>query len=187
MKRTVIGSVTEEVIRTTSLPVLTVNACRNNSEGSIKIGKIIVTLDGSRLSESALPFAISLVSSIPSNLLITNVISPTKVIAGDPIQDGLITFEETSQTVKAKKSDSDQYLSEITKRLSDDLPTIESEVMDGEPSQAIMSLAEQHTDPLVILASHGRAGLNRLVMGSVTETLMRTSDFPILVIPETPE
>ena len=59
--------------------------------------------------------------------------------------------------------------------------------MDGEPSQAIMSLAEQHTDPLVILASHGRAGLNRLVMGSVTETLMRTSDFPILVIPETPE
>lgn len=187
MKRTVIGSVTEEVIRTTSLPVLTVNACRNNSEGSIKIGKIIVPLDGSRLSESALPFAISLVSSIPSNLLITNVISPTKVIAGDPILDGLITFDETSHTVKAKKSDSDQYLSEITKRLSDDLPTIESEVMDGEPSQAIMSLAEQHTDPLVILASHGRAGLNRLVMGSVTETLMRTSDFPILVIPETPE
>ncbi|MFL2759523.1 MAG: universal stress protein [Dehalococcoidia bacterium] len=187
MKRAVIGSVTEEVIRTTSLPVLTVNGSKNNSEGSIKIGKIIVPLDGSALSESALPFAISLVSSIPSNLLITNVISATKVIAGDPILDGLITFDETSHTVKAKKSDSAQYLSETTKRLSDDLPTIESKVMDGEPSQAIMSLAKQHTDPLVILASHGRAGLNRLVMGSVTETLMRTSNFPILVIPETPE
>lgn len=153
----------------------------------MRIGKIIVPLDGSTLSESALPFAISLASEIPSDLLITNVISPTKVIAGDPILDGLVTFDETSHTVKAKKIDSDQYLFETTNKLSGNPATIESEVLEGEPSQAIMALVERHTDPLVILASHGRAGLSRLVMGSVTETLMRTSDFPILVIPEKSE
>jgi nucleotide-binding universal stress UspA family protein len=187
MKRAVIGSVTEEVIRNTSLPVLTVNGSRNNSGNGIRIGKIIVPLDGSTLSESALPFAISLASEIPSDFLITNVISPTKVIAGDPILDGLITFDETSHTVKTKKTDSNQYLIETANKLSDNPATIESEVLEGEPSQAIMALVEQHTDPLLILASHGRAGLSRLVMGSVTETLMRTSNFPILVIPEKSE
>lgn len=89
--------------------------------------------------------------------------------------------------MKAKKIDSDQYLFETTNKLSGNPATIESEVLEGEPSQAIMALVERHTDPLVILASHGRAGLSRLVMGSVTETLMRTSDFPILVIPEKSE
>jgi nucleotide-binding universal stress UspA family protein len=52
----------------------------------------------------------------------------------------------------------------------------------GDPAEEILAVATAETADLVVLATHGRRGLNRLIMGSTTETVLRKSAVPVLTL-----
>jgi len=55
--------------------------------------------------------------------------------------------------------------------------------VDGIPAEALLGYATSHGIDLVVLATHGRGGFNRLVLGSVAERLLRLAPIPILMVP----
>jgi nucleotide-binding universal stress UspA family protein len=59
----------------------------------------------------------------------------------------------------------------------------EGEVVQGEPASAIVEYAELRDADLVVMPTHGRSGLDRYVLGSVTESVVRRADVPVLTVP----
>jgi nucleotide-binding universal stress UspA family protein len=59
---------------------------------------------------------------------------------------------------------------------------VEASVAQGTPHQAILEYVDYHDIDLVVMGTHGRTGLDRYLMGSVTENVVRLSDAPVLTV-----
>ena len=76
-----------------------------------------------------------------------------------------------------------EYLGEVASTLSDKGVDVDTRVVLGTPASAIADVAHEHDYDIIAMATHGRSDISRWVLGSVTETLVRTSGNPVLVIP----
>ena len=76
-----------------------------------------------------------------------------------------------------------EYLGDVASKLSDKGVEVDTSVVLGTPASAIADMAHEHDYDIIAMATHGRSGISRWVLGSVTETLVRTSGNPVLVIP----
>jgi nucleotide-binding universal stress UspA family protein len=80
-----------------------------------------------------------------------------------------------------------EQLRDAEKQLADVVPSIagvdyEHECLTGNPLVEILKFAECHNVDLIVMASHGRTGLSRLLMGSIAEGVMRNAKCPVLVV-----
>ncbi|MBI2932506.1 MAG: universal stress protein [Planctomycetes bacterium] len=120
--------------------------------------KILVPLDGSRSSESALPYVERLGPDISVCLI---------SVCGE--SEAAI---ERAQT----------YLRRVVAGVREKTPRVVSAILHGDPAAAILRYAMARRSDLIVLATHGRSGVRRLVFGSVAETLMRRSPAPLLLV-----
>lgn len=60
---------------------------------------------------------------------------------------------------------------------------VATEVLAGKPDETIRTFAEEHDIDLIVMGTHGRSGVDRLLHGSVTERVLRSTDIPLLVTP----
>jgi nucleotide-binding universal stress UspA family protein len=74
-----------------------------------------------------------------------------------------------------------EFLETVKEHLKDD--TIDTIVKEGNAAEMILEAAKEINADMVIMASHGRKGLERILVGSVSETVLRQSLVPVLVIP----
>jgi len=136
---------------------------------------IICTTDFSDLSNRAIPFAVSLTKEFGAKLYFCHVIGlPSTAIYGE------ILLDPTEQQEKAVRYAHEQLASLIDPQAVD----WEAFIATGHTADEISRLAQEKSADLVIAATHGRSGLKRFLLGSVTERLMRILPCPLLVIPE---
>lgn len=62
------------------------------------------------------------------------------------------------------------------------IDTVETAVLTGSPHRAILSYADDHDIDLIVMGTHGRRGLDRYLLGSVTERVVRLADVPVLTV-----
>ena len=137
--------------------------------------RIICTTDFSDLANRAIPFAVSLSNEFGAKLYFCHVIGlPSTAIYGE------ILLDPTEQQDKAVRYAQEQLGGLI------DPHRIEWEALiaTGHTADEISRLAEVKSADLVIVATHGRSGLKRFLLGSVTERLMRILPCPLLIIPD---
>ncbi len=139
----------------------------------IELKNIICTTDFSDFSNHAIPFGIALAKEFRAKLYLCHVIDISSVaMYGEGFLEPL--DRETRIT---------DYAHEDLRRLIGDQPVDwEPLIMVGHTAGEIARLAEEKDADLVVSATHGRSGLKRLVLGSVTERLMRTLPCPLLVV-----
>jgi nucleotide-binding universal stress UspA family protein len=99
----------------------------------------------------------------------------------------LIILEVVPQAVTIYGPPSEDYLNQMKlslKQLTVDNPNVRVEryVTEGNPAEAIVRAAEETKCDLIVMATHGRTGAKRVVLGSVAETVMRRSRCPVLII-----
>ena len=137
--------------------------------------QIICATDFSDLSNRAIPYAVSLTREFSAKLYFCHVIGlPSTAIYGE------ILLDPTEQQNKAIRYAHEQLSSLIDPyRLN-----WEAIIATGHTAEEISRLAQEKSADLVIAASHGRSGLKRFLLGSVTERLMRILPCPLLIIPE---
>ena len=75
-----------------------------------------------------------------------------------------------------------QYLEEVKKRCEENGVAINTFVREGEPHAKIINLADEVGASLIIMGTHGRKGIKRLLMGSVTERTIGYAKCPVLII-----
>jgi nucleotide-binding universal stress UspA family protein len=139
--------------------------------------KILVPLDGSALAETALATAMTLARRWPAELVAVRAINPfVSVPAGTP--DLALRLNE------AEKEAAGEYLESISRKLEKAGLRNLTLMAFGEPISHVVKLARARRAGLVCLASHGRTGLSRWLLGSVAEGIMRQSPCPVLVCRE---
>lgn len=106
-------------------------------------------------------------------------------MAGDPSGGDvpMVGDREPSQAVRRKAREYGKQLVDETAHRLDGVDT-RTAILGGDPAQVIASYAEQHDTDVVMMVKRDRPGLARCVFGSVTETVVRLTDIPVLVLQE---
>ena len=131
--------------------------------------RVLVPLDGSSLAERALPFARALARLVHGDLILTRAVSPGAT-GRDPLAAELHDV-----------SDAEEYLERLGGGYQVDM-TIEHSAARGEPASEIAQVARSRGADLVVMATHGRSGVSRLLLGSVASSLLRQLSLPMLLV-----
>jgi nucleotide-binding universal stress UspA family protein len=180
ISRWLLGSVAEKVLRGTTSPLLLVRAkepAKNEGEKTIK--RVIVPLDGSPLAEKVLPHVTALAKELRFETVLLRAYNVRHIIAPYkhyiPDQDAL--EEEVRENVMS-------YLDGMVRALeSNGVAQLSQRTSEKEAAQQIVDLASEKPDSLIAMCTHGRSGVKRWILGSVTENVVRHSTTPVLVIP----
>lgn len=136
------------------------------------IETILLPLDESPLSERALCYAISLASRSGAKLLLLEAVQAHNTIVEDAGEAQVNTIEHA-----------ETYLKSIVVRAAARGVTAEPHVYYDEPVRAILDAAERNGADVIVMSTHGRGGLGRLIYGSVADQVLRRSNVPVLLVP----
>jgi nucleotide-binding universal stress UspA family protein len=162
LKRLILGSVAEAVLRRSTVPVLIVHPTEKSADAP-KIRRIVVPLDGTHRAAGILASVADLAGAAGAKIGFVSVVSPTK-------------REELPVEVVAENIFREQK--KLQKRGLD----VELAILYGDPALETVGFAERNQADLVALATHGRSGLDRIRHGSVAETILRSTRIPLLVV-----
>lgn len=142
----------------------------------MNVKKILVPVDFSSGSETALDLATSLARDSGAKLLITYVQVPPLSTGG-----GEFMYIEPGPPTE-----------EIRARLATVLPKdpkipVEHRLLSGDPSDCIVKLAEDEKVDFIVIGTHGRRGLTRILMGSVAELVVRWAKCPVITVKSPPK
>jgi nucleotide-binding universal stress UspA family protein len=176
------GSVADELIRTSNVPVILLRPeGRQEFHGAPTDGvhNILLPVDGSEFSESLIQTAVAIGGREKTRYTLLQVIVPTPPLAfADGI--GVVTNPEMSGEVHANAV---AHLGEIAAGLCKLGYTVALEVVvHPDVSSAIRSHAMEHSIDLIAMVTHGRGGWKRLALGSVSDSLVRGTSVPILML-----
>ena len=180
--RGLLGSVTDRLISSCGVPVLVVRpdtAPQPNGEICLP-GSIVVPLDGSELSEEALDYGAKLAEILSATLVLARFVRHPNTYTTD-----LAHGSDATRLVDMKEYEEEahDYLDRISKRLALGGVASTCHVSEGDPRSQTVKLTESLGDAMIVMSSHGRAGVTRWVMGSVADGLIRTAPVPTMVIP----
>src|SRR5687768_10932894 len=173
-----LGSVTDSLIRRTTIPVLVVKPASSylNPQVRDSFRRIIVPLDGSSLAERILPSVVALATLENSEIFLLNVQS-----LSDPInkrQPG-----EPAVWEDANFASTHAYLRFVAERLRREGLTATSEIVIGENvAEEIAAYAARERADLIAIATHGRGGLSRMLRSSVADTVTRSARASIFAL-----
>lgn len=135
--------------------------------------KILIPLDGSRFAEAALPRAVELVRNNPeATLILLRATEATTFPGVDPIDAQVSVVHEA-----------EDYLETVAARLrADGVSGVKNSVWYGAAASAILEAARMTNPDLIMMSTHGRSGIGRLIAGSVAESVLRGTRTPIFLI-----
>jgi nucleotide-binding universal stress UspA family protein len=159
-RRRIMGSVAQRVVRQAQRPVLIVPP-RAQVADRPSFDRLIVSLDGSNEAERVLPFASSFARRFGAPVVLLH--------AFDEVSDGLDAIE--------------RYLARETERLASEGVEAEFRTVADQPAEAILGALDPERQDLLMIATHGRGGVERLLLGSVAQSVVRSSGAPVLLVP----
>jgi nucleotide-binding universal stress UspA family protein len=189
IRRWAMGSVADKVLRSSTIPVCLVRAgageSKTDEEGLVK--KIIVSLDGSELSESILPYVEELVKQWDAELLDVVLLMVCEPLVIPPITTMEVEVPVTwgnlvEEHIEYAKKTAGEYLSGVAIRLKDAGIKVSSEVLEGSPADVIINYASESPSNLIAMATHGRSGIGRWTFGSQTEKVLSGASSPIFLV-----
>ena len=180
LNRWLLGSVAEKVLRGGSNPTLVVRARddKNPSWAMATLKRIIVPLDGSEMSERILPYIKELAKRLDLEVKLVRLYAGLAA-AGDgfysPHQLDALTARLREETVTYLESKTEEMKRQGLNRIS-------FAAKEGSEADEILAIARQTPDTMIAMCTHGRSGVQRWALGSVTETVVRHSGAPVLVV-----
>ncbi len=142
--------------------------------------KILVPLDGSDLAEQALPAAVALARQSHGEILLMRVpVFETMVV---PAFGGYgVMYPE--QSLDHSRAEARDYLKTQQKAIDTPGITLRALIVDGDVASAILDVGRAEAVEAIVMSTHGRSGLGRLIYGSVAEAVLRAAIAPVLLIP----
>jgi nucleotide-binding universal stress UspA family protein len=145
----------------------------------IHLSKILCPTDYSATSDNAVRYAVEFARKVGAHIRFIHILSPVvaKVPAATPevAADSSASFEDDDDAIP-------ESFSRVLMAASKNGLSADIRVLKGDASRVIAEQASKWGADLIIMGSHGRSGLQRLVMGSVAEEVFRSSDIPVLLV-----
>ncbi len=141
--------------------------------------RIVVPLDGSEVSEAALPEAIRQAKAFELPLHLVRVVD-TRVLEQVGGSAAAFNYSMLGEMFSQESEDSQNYVAATQERLEGEGLTVTSDVRVGPVAQGILDAIEP--GDMIVMGSHGRSGIRRWVLGSVAEEVLRHSPVPVLMV-----
>lgn len=174
LRRVILGSVAFEVVQRAWCPVVVVPAKLTDDapDHVYRLDRIVVPLDRTHRAESVLDRALAALGTTPLDIRLVQVITPPP----------RATTATTRQQVAIARELATEYLRQVADRLTVAGHRVTCTVREGVVEQEIALAAEQHDAGLIVMATRGRTGISRFVLGSVTEGLVQGGTTPLLIV-----
>ncbi len=163
----VLGNVAGRTLREAPVPVVTVH------EDTVVTGdveRVLVPTDGSECATAAVEHATAFAEETGASLHLVHVVDTDVGGADDTVYDALESVGE--QALEAG----------IGTARRADIPEIEASLLGGRPHQAIQTYVEDNDIDYVVMGTHGRTGVSRYLLGSVTERVVRLVERPVISV-----
>ena len=150
---------------------------------------ILVALDGSELAEQALPTAQDLARSSNATIHLIQVISRQPELearrsSGDANpQIAELSRDLARRLIESRLSQGREYLEGIAGQLKSAGIEADTAIREGAADENIVDYSREHGIDLVVMSTHGYGGVKRLLLGSVTDRVIRSCQAPVLVMP----
>jgi nucleotide-binding universal stress UspA family protein len=175
LRRFVLGSVTEHVLRESPVPVLAARA--SEDPPTLPYRNVLVPTDGSDCASGAVQHALSIAKSCDATLHALNVVDDAAIMGspGGALPSGYL---ENLESLGAEATET------LAASAEAEGVDVQSAVERGRPGRGIETYVEDHDIDLVVMGTHGRSGVERFLLGSTTEEVIRKGQSPVLAVPE---
>jgi nucleotide-binding universal stress UspA family protein len=177
-----LGSVADEFIRRASVPVFLVRPRETPADlgREVTLRKMLVPLDGSAVGERILEPAVALGSLMKTEITLLRVVPPPLITVYEPM--GYAARLPDEPPLQEQRRHAKAYVDQVAAHLRAQSRVVFTQVLVGrEPAEAILEEAQTQGSNLIALATHGRKGLTRLLLGSIADKVIRAATIPILV------
>jgi nucleotide-binding universal stress UspA family protein len=151
--------------------------------------KILVPLDGSELAECVLPHVESIAKGCGvQEIVFLRAVEPLHWIVGPAYTPGstddksVYNVQDRQHIYAESKSAAENYLTQLADRTKYDGISVQTQVVFGPAAVSIVDYAKDNATDLIIIATHGRSGISRWVMGSVADRVLRSAHVPVLMV-----
>ena len=171
-----LGSAAEEVVRLAPYPVFTIRELKE-PKSVMQVNNILVPVDFSNHSQKALSYASEIAQSYNAQLQVLHIIEETMYPA----------FSVTGKSsifdlVPGIKDDSRKRIEKMIKEFVSDKVKSKVFVQGGRAANDIIKFAKENSTDLIVIATHGLTGLEHMLLGSVTEKVVRMAHCPVFTV-----
>jgi len=181
-KDKVVGSLARQVIAHGSLPVLLSNA-RPDSEDVCSFDHVLLAQDGDPEHNVGEKIATDFANQLKSTLLLLTVVPTFGTLPPDQSPASLLLPSATGAMLDISEESSAEYLKSQIRKLQKTGLKVHGEVERGDPAECILEVAAEKGMDLIVLATHGKAGLEAFFAGSVASKIITEATIPLLLIP----
>ena len=142
---------------------------------------LLVPLDGSEVSEASLPWATKLAQEHGLSLTLARVVEYPH-FGGGAWPEESMSVETYEQVLVVEEEEAGAYLESVQQRLAETGLHVETSVRHGNPSVALLDLADELGARAIVISSHGRGGFKRFVLGSVAMQLVSHTAVPVFLV-----
>ncbi|MAT98626.1 MAG: hypothetical protein CL608_15900 [Anaerolineaceae bacterium] len=141
---------------------------------------LLIPLDGSDLSERALPSALAIATAFGSRIALLRVVLMPYVVGGhgNDLTEPYVVFLEN------RYREAEAYIDEKVASLQRNGYQVYGLVLQGESvANVVLEAADRFAVDAIVMGTHGRSGLSRWLLGSVADKVLRCSKLPVLLVP----
>jgi nucleotide-binding universal stress UspA family protein len=179
VQRWLLGSVAEKVLHMATNHLLLVRAANETKTDEASLKTVVVPLDGSPVAEQVLHYVCDIAKKMDLEVLLLRVYAiPIMAYSTEDYYT-----PNLDELLGEAKDEARRYLEQKVAELKGEgLRRVSSIFLEGESAQQIIDFARKTPDNFVAMCTHGRSGIGRLVLGSVTNRVVRHSGDPVLVV-----
>jgi nucleotide-binding universal stress UspA family protein len=152
----------------------------------MKITKILIGVDDSKYAEYAAAYGFDLAHKFDAAVGLVNIVEPAMMpqtgAGADPFLGVQTNGAEQLELMDIQKTQAESTVERFIKQFAGDMQ-VSHFTNYGSTSDGILQCTAEFGADLIVLGTHSRSGLDRLLMGSVAEDVVRHSEVPVLVVP----
>ncbi|MDO8681999.1 MAG: universal stress protein [Armatimonadota bacterium] len=141
---------------------------------------ILLTLDGSPLSEQALPHAEMLVTALGARLTLLSCVEPYVITL--PTAPTHVPVYNIDTDLEALTEEREEYLDILREELAERGVNVSIVTRQGRPADEIQRFTDQEGVDMIVMSTHGRSGISRFIYGSVAERVLHGAKIPVLLV-----
>jgi nucleotide-binding universal stress UspA family protein len=160
------------------------NTTENRSATSLQLRKVLVPTDFSGCANYALPYAAAIARATGATIMCVHVVEPIVPAVGYtglaepmPIADISEQLEDSAERELPRLAECEEFNG----------LDVEEVIVHGDAAAEIVRVAGEHRVDLIVVSSHGRTGLGRIIFGSTAEAVVRHASCPVLVVKPPPQ
>jgi nucleotide-binding universal stress UspA family protein len=140
---------------------------------------VIVPLDGSELAEHALPTAVEMAREYDRTLLLARVVPPVVLV-----DSGAETVRLAAHAQHEAEDEALHYLRRIRRHVAREYGVpIQTTLLVGDPADRLTQFVAAHPNSVIVMTTHGRTGLTKLLVGSVASSIIQHTTAPVVIVP----